>query len=91
MYESRKRGILETDLILSTFASERLGGLVDRELREYDRFLTLPDWSIYYYVTNKAKAPEPWASSWILKELLEHSRNRGRTVRRMPDLEKALP
>ena len=51
------------------------------------QFLTLPDWSIYYYTTNKAEAPEPWASSWILSELIEHARNRGKTVRRMPGLE----
>ncbi|KAL8277023.1 hypothetical protein RQP46_010557 [Phenoliferia psychrophenolica] len=87
VYESRKRGILEMDLILGTFAKTRLADMQDRELREYDRFLTLPDWSIYYYCTNKSKAPEPWASSWVLKELLSHARNEGRTVRRMPDLE----
>ncbi|KAK4046216.1 Succinate dehydrogenase assembly factor 2 mitochondrial [Microbotryomycetes sp. JL201] len=86
VYESRKRGILEMDLILSTFAKDRLGDMTERQLREYDRFLTLPDWSIYYFVTGKAPAPEPWKSSWILNELLNHSANRGRTVRRMPDL-----
>ena len=37
VYESRKRGILETDLILGTFARTRLAGMSDRELREYDR------------------------------------------------------
>lgn len=41
VYESRKRGILETDLILATFAKERLGTMVDRELREYDRVRSL--------------------------------------------------
>ncbi|KAM0750315.1 DUF339-domain-containing protein [Meredithblackwellia eburnea MCA 4105] len=87
VYESRKRGILEMDLILATFAKERLALLEDWQLRQYDRFLTLPDWSIYYYVTDKSKCPEPWASSWVVNELLEHSRNKGRTVRRMPDLE----
>ncbi|CEQ40260.1 SPOSA6832_01858 [Sporobolomyces salmonicolor] len=87
VYESRKRGILEMDLILSTFAKERLPEMGDRELREYDRFLTLPDWTIFYYVTGKAEAPEPWKSSKVLRELLDHSANRGKTVRRMPDLE----
>ncbi|GAA5835520.1 hypothetical protein JCM11251_002954 [Rhodosporidiobolus azoricus] len=87
VYESRKRGILEMDLILSTFAKERLPEMNDRELREYDRFLTLPDWTIFYYVTGKAQAPEPWRSSEVLKGLLEHSANKGKTVRRMPDLE----
>lgn len=47
----------------------------------------MPDWSIYYYVTGKADPPEPWKSSWILSELLEHAENRGRTVRSMPALE----
>jgi len=37
VYESRKRGILEMDLILSTFAQQRLNSLNDRQLREYDR------------------------------------------------------
>ncbi|GAA5858158.1 hypothetical protein JCM9279_003774 [Rhodotorula babjevae] len=87
VYESRKRGILEMDLILSTFAKDRLAVMSDRELREYDRFLTLPDWTIFYYVTGKAEAPEPWRSSEVLGELLHHSANKGRTVRRMPDLD----
>ncbi|GAA5943925.1 hypothetical protein JCM3775_002280 [Rhodotorula graminis] len=87
VYESRKRGILEMDLILSTFANDRLAVMNDRELREYDRFLTLPDWTIFYYVTGKAEAPEPWRSSEVLGELLHHSANKGKTVRRMPDLE----
>ncbi|GAA6025275.1 hypothetical protein JCM11491_000157 [Sporobolomyces phaffii] len=87
VYESRKRGILEMDLILSTFAKERLAELDDRQLREYDRFLTLPDWTIFYYVTGKAEAPEPWRSSEVLQDLLNHSANRGKEVRRMPDLQ----
>lgn len=87
VYESRKRGILEMDLILSTFARDRLANMSDRQLREYDRFLTLPDWTIYYYVTGKAEAPEPWRSSAVLSDLLHHSANKGKTVRRMPDLD----
>lgn len=37
VYESRKRGILEMDLILGTFAKTRLASMDDRQLREYDR------------------------------------------------------
>ncbi|SCZ99323.1 BZ3500_MvSof-1268-A1-R1_Chr3-1g05947 [Microbotryum saponariae] len=87
VYESRKRGILEMDLILSTFAKKWLAELSERELREYDRFLTLPDWSLYYYVTGKAPAPQPWKRSWVLQALLDHAENRGRSIRRMPDLD----
>lgn len=37
VYESRKRGILEMELLLGIFAKTRLAGMSDRELREYDR------------------------------------------------------
>lgn len=37
VYESRKRGILEMDLILGTFAKTRLQGMDEEQLREYDR------------------------------------------------------
>lgn len=55
--------------------------------RKLVQFLTLPDWTIFYYVTGKAEAPEPWKSSRVLSELLEHSANKGKHVRRMPDLD----
>jgi len=51
------------------------------------QFLTLPDWTIFYYVTGKAEAPEPWKSSQVLQDLLNHSANKGKEVRKMPDLE----
>ena len=51
------------------------------------QFLTLPDWTIFYYVTGKAEAPEPWKSSEVLKELLHHSANEQKEVRSMPALE----
>jgi succinate dehydrogenase flavin-adding protein (antitoxin of CptAB toxin-antitoxin module) len=51
LYQSRKRGILETDLLLSTFAHENLEKM-DRELLDaYDRFLDENDWDIYYWAT----------------------------------------
>ena len=37
VYQSRKRGTLETDLVLSTFARERLGNMTKEEMEEYDR------------------------------------------------------
>ena len=54
LYQSRKRGILETDLLLSTFAHENLQKM-DREiLDQYDRFLDENDWDIYYWATQQA-------------------------------------
>ena len=37
VYQSRKRGTLESDLLLSTFAKENLDKMNDKELKEYDR------------------------------------------------------
>lgn len=37
VYQSRKRGTLETDLLLSTFANEHLNRMTEKELKEYDK------------------------------------------------------
>lgn len=37
VYQSRKRGTLESDLLLSTFAQEYLGKMTEVELKEYDK------------------------------------------------------
>ncbi|RPB22523.1 DUF339-domain-containing protein [Terfezia boudieri ATCC MYA-4762] len=50
-YQSRKRGILETDLLLSTFADKYLPEMTREQLLEYDKFLDENDWEIYYWCT----------------------------------------
>lgn len=51
LYQSRKRGILETDLLLSTFAKQHLNHMSRAQLEAYDRFLDENDWDIYYWAT----------------------------------------
>ncbi|KAI9368628.1 WD40-repeat-containing domain protein [Aspergillus egyptiacus] len=51
LYQSRKRGILESDLLLSTFADVYLKDMSKEQLEEYDRFLDENDWDIYYWAT----------------------------------------
>ncbi|KAA8649867.1 hypothetical protein EYZ11_005871 [Aspergillus tanneri] len=51
LYQSRKRGILESDLLLSTFADAYLADMNKTQLEEYDRFLDENDWDIYYWAT----------------------------------------
>ncbi|OAA68661.1 tpr repeat protein [Niveomyces insectorum RCEF 264] len=51
LYQSRKRGTLEADLLLSTFAAARLATMTPTQLAQYDRFLDENDWDIYYWVT----------------------------------------
>ncbi|KAJ7634910.1 Flavinator of succinate dehydrogenase-domain-containing protein [Roridomyces roridus] len=86
VYQSRKRGTLESDLILSTFAREQLPTMSEAELREYDKLLDEADWDIYYWATEERTPPERWAKSPILERLKIHARNEGKVVRRMPAL-----
>ncbi|KAK4236683.1 endoplasmic reticulum vesicle protein 25 [Achaetomium macrosporum] len=60
LYQSRKRGTLESDLLLSTFASAHLAHMTPAQLAEYDLFLDENDWDIYYWATQD---PEPSSSS----------------------------
>ncbi|KAL1986062.1 hypothetical protein VTN96DRAFT_7075 [Rasamsonia emersonii] len=63
LYQSRKRGILETDLLLSTFADAHLADMTPKQMEEYDRFLDENDWDIYYWATQEPKEAETTASS----------------------------
>ncbi|KAL4933753.1 WD40 repeat-like protein [Aspergillus undulatus] len=53
LYQSRKRGILESDLLMSTFADVYLKDMTKEQLEEYDRFLDENDWDIYYWATQE--------------------------------------
>ncbi|KAI9900360.1 hypothetical protein N3K66_004622 [Trichothecium roseum] len=51
IYQSRKRGTLESDLLLSTFAQTHLPNMTHAQMTEYDLFLDENDWDIYYWAT----------------------------------------
>ncbi|KAI8989538.1 Flavinator of succinate dehydrogenase-domain-containing protein [Pilobolus umbonatus] len=87
IYQSRKRGILETDLLLSTFAKIWLPKFSLKQLEEYDKLLDEPDWDIFYWATNKKPIPDHWKESEVLRLITEHSKNEDKVVLRMPDLE----
>ncbi|MCJ1471459.1 succinate dehydrogenase assembly factor 2 [Lambiella insularis] len=53
LYQSRKRGTLESDLLLSTFADENLAKMTMKQLQQYDLFLDENDWDIYYWATQE--------------------------------------
>lgn len=48
MYMARKRGILESDLLMGTFASKYLKEMSAEELDEFDSLLRENDWDLYY-------------------------------------------
>lgn len=89
VYQSRKRGILESDLLLSRFAKRYLDGFSDAELDEYDKLLDESDWDIYYWATKNydvTPLPDKWKDSKILKMLQESAKNEDREILRMPEL-----
>lgn len=53
IYKSRKRGILEMDIILSGFAAEYLHKLPEREVEKYDLLLDELDWNVYRWITDE--------------------------------------
>lgn len=68
--QSRKRGILESDLLLSTFADVYLSKMTPEQLQEYDSFLDENDWDIYYWATqdpptdSSAPAEDTLTETW---------------------------
>ncbi|KAJ3190095.1 succinate dehydrogenase assembly factor 2 [Gaertneriomyces sp. JEL0708] len=90
IYSSRKRGILETDLLLSTFAGEKLAQLPRQELDEYDDLLEENDWDIYYWITGtEGKIPPKRVQEMkVFPKLVEHAKNKGKKILRMPELSK---
>lgn len=89
LYQSRKRGILESDLLLSRFAKKYLNELSMEDLKEYDQLLDEPDWDIYYWATENYEVtplPDRWKNSKILKMLQKDARNEAGEILRMPEL-----
>ncbi|WWC97547.1 succinate dehydrogenase assembly factor 2, mitochondrial [Kwoniella sp. B9012] len=91
IYQTRKRGTLETDLILSTFAKEFLPTMNVEEMKEFDKLLDEPDWDIFYWSVQKREPPPRWKDTSLLKKLIQHAKNEGKVVRMMPELMQKEP
>lgn len=61
--QSRKRGTLESDLLMSTFADSHLINMTPAQMAQYDKFLDENDWDIYYWATQ-----EPTPTSQVTAE-----------------------
>ncbi|KAI9179617.1 Succinate dehydrogenase assembly factor 2 mitochondrial [Blastocladiella emersonii ATCC 22665] len=87
LWQSRKRGILECDLILSTFAANHLATLSRPQLEAYDALLTENDWDIYYWATFKKTNVPEHINREILGMIQEVAKNHGRKILKMPELD----
>jgi len=61
VYQARKRGMLEGDLLLSTFARDQLGTMAVEEMREFDK------------VSLDAGMCDTWHKEWEIDDgLVDH-------------------
>ncbi|XP_068909836.1 succinate dehydrogenase assembly factor 2-A, mitochondrial-like [Tenebrio molitor] len=88
IYQSRKRGMLENDLLLGTFVAKYLKTFNDSQLEEYDNLINGPsnDWDIYNWATEIKPTPAEYEHG-VMKLLKEHCKNLNKESRlRQPDL-----
>ncbi|XP_050304232.1 succinate dehydrogenase assembly factor 2-A, mitochondrial-like [Anthonomus grandis grandis] len=88
VYQSRKRGMLENDLLLSTFIDKYLEGFNEQQTNLYDRLINGPsnDWDIYYWASDIKEIP-PEFDSEVMQLLRLHCKNLNKESRlRQPDL-----
>ncbi|XP_055627329.1 succinate dehydrogenase assembly factor 2, mitochondrial [Toxorhynchites rutilus septentrionalis] len=88
LYQSRKRGMLENGLLLSTFADKYLESMDAKHTKLYDTLINMPtnDWDIFYWATNVKPTP-PEYDNEVMNMLKDHVKNADRELRiRQPDL-----
>ncbi|KAL5251963.1 hypothetical protein ACHWQZ_G014939 [Mnemiopsis leidyi] len=87
-YQSRKRGIAENCLILSTFFSEQGPNLPRKIVDQFDILINTvdSDWDLYYWMTGKDQPPPPYDNE-VMKMLIEFTQNKEMKDRtQQPDL-----
>ncbi|CAK1551718.1 unnamed protein product [Leptosia nina] len=86
-YQSRKRGMLENDLLLSTFAKKYLDGFNEEQTMMYDRLINSPsnDWDIFYWIVEKQPTPKEFDNE-IMDLLKKHAKNEDRVALSQPPL-----
>lgn len=88
LYQSRKRGMLENDLLLSNFASKYLANFNPKDLDLYDKMINTPsnDWDLYYMAVGKIETPQEYQHH-VMDLFKEYTKNHQRQSRvRQPDL-----
>ncbi|KAF7637716.1 t-SNARE coiled-coil homology domain-containing protein [Meloidogyne graminicola] len=71
-YQSKKRGILENDILIGGFAEKNLSEMDRNDLNNYDAIINgnYMEWDLYYYLTGKKEAPSELISNPIFKNMI---------------------
>ncbi|CAD5216299.1 unnamed protein product [Bursaphelenchus xylophilus] len=72
-YQSKKRGILENDILIGGFAEKELKNLSQVELENYDTLINgdIMEWDLFYYLSNKKEPPEEVQNNLAFKKMKE--------------------
>lgn len=94
LYQSRKRGIKENDLLMGTFSNEFLDTLDRPQLEEYDIILNEHDneWDMYAWMVGKKELPDYLKKLGVMHQLIEFAKNDQQEVRiDLPPLKHTIP
>ncbi|GLV40973.1 uncharacterized protein CBL_04497 [Carabus blaptoides fortunei] len=82
LYQSRKRGMLENGLLLSTFAAKYLSDMNESQVDEYDKIINLPsnDWDIFNWAMGIKPTPVEFENG-VMEMLKNHIKNVDRETR----------
>lgn len=73
LFRSRERGMLETDLILGTFAEKNLHKYSGDDLKRYEEILDEIDGDLFDWWTGKAEMPAKYKDCNIMDALVKHT------------------
>ncbi|KAI6184035.1 Syntaxin-1A isoform X2 [Aphelenchoides bicaudatus] len=70
-YQSKKRGILENDILLGGFVDSELNKLTETELHEYDKIINGDhmEWDLYYFLIGKKTLPPELNSNPVFTKM----------------------
>ncbi|RCN43946.1 TPR repeat region [Ancylostoma caninum] len=69
LYQSKKRGILENDILIGAFAERNLSKMNQEELESYDKLINGEhmEWDLFYFMSGKKEPPADVANSSAFK------------------------
>ncbi|EJD75477.1 hypothetical protein LOAG_17386 [Loa loa] len=83
LYQSKKRGILENDILLGGFADQMLQKMSLQQLMRYDEIINGKhmEWDLYYYLAGRKNLPEDLKDCEVFQLLLNFVKKRTENVR----------
>lgn len=68
-FRAWRRGFREMDLLMGSFADERLDTLTEQGLDQFEQLLATPDWEVYAWIVGQKDVP-PNHHSEVLDALI---------------------